>query len=70
MATDEHVFTGAACEGKPDASQYKSQTTIGPGQGGTSQNYRLFTNQPCVDALENGSATYTINGVITYDDIF
>ena len=74
MDTEKPVFKGSdACpnnESSVTPQIYKSSLTVGPGQKPANPNFAFIVDQKCVDALANGSAIYTLKGVITYDDIF
>lgn len=70
MHTDHRVFQGAGCDFVHYELPYESDTTIGPGDSASNWNYGFTLTQTCIDALERAQATFKIQGVIAYRDVF
>ena len=70
MHTDHQVFQGVGCDVVPYDLPYKSDTTVGPGDPASNWNYSFTLPQACIDALDRNQATFKIQGVIAYMDVF
>jgi len=67
-------MTGGNCDRDPfleERSPYVSYSTLGPGGLESYPNYGMSPiSQPCLDSLNDGTATYEIRGQLHYRDIF